>query len=603
MSATSAAAREVSAGEPGGETVPRWVRVGPAAIVAIAAVLLTVISIRALSPSELRYAEAGREMLETGDWVVPRLGYVPYFEKPIFFYWLEAAAQALLGDHPVVARVPSIVAGVAMVATTYALGRDLRSRRTGIVAAAVLLAAPAFQAMATAATTDAVFSALLVLAWFAFWRHDQKPESRWAWVFWGALGFAVLTKGPLGPALVCTTLFAYLAASGRLREVWLLRPLRGIAIVVAVNAPWTILAWAKDPRFLEFFYVRENLQAFVDHEVNHGKPLWFYPVVLLFGFLPFTAAVAAALWTNARDGGSEAVRRFRGRATAGPRSPSATLYAAAMIWPPFVLLCIAQSKLATYLLPLLPAVALVASGWLAEAHGRLSRTMRWSAPVVVGLLAALAAVVPLVHYDVREVATTLSEHRATLALVIAILVVASGVAALLVVRRRQAGAWIVAAAGLTAMFVAVIHVYDTVTALSDARDLVATLRQIREPGSPVVLAGECAQDFTVIHGLRERVSIWGRARELGMGHFAEVTGPDVPIPADPYRVSAANLPTNPWLVDDKRLADLWRGPNRVWFIGKPVDVVALRRANLEVHEVAANRERVLVSNRAPPTPQ
>jgi hypothetical protein len=323
--------------------------------------------------------------------------------------------------------------------------------------------------------------------------------------------------------------------------------------------------------------------------------------VLLLGFLPFTVAVAVGLWTSTRDAGSEAVRRFRGRGTAGARTPSPVLYAGAMLWPPLVLLCIAQSKLATYLLPLLPAVAFVASGHVVAAHARLSRTMRWSAPVIVGVLGAVTAAIPFVLRGGSDLAAALPGHGTTLAVAVTALLAAAAVGAVMVVRRRPAAGWIVAAGGMTAALLAVLPVSDAMTEDSDARVLVATLRRLRDPGSRVVVAGACAQDYTVVHGLRERVAIWGRARELGMGHFAEVTKPDVPIPDDPYVVSGANL-TNAWLIDDGRLADLWRGPEPVWLIGRPIDVTALRRAKLEVFEVAANSERTLVSNRAVPTP-
>jgi hypothetical protein len=273
-----------------------------------------------------------------------------------------------------------------------------------------------------------------------------------------------------------------------------------------------------------------------------------------------------------------------------------------MLWPPLVLLCIAQSKLATYLLPLLPAVAIAVSGYVVQAHARLSRTMRWSAPAIVGALAALVAAVPFVQLEDRDVAAVLRDHGTAFAVAVAALVAASAIGAVLTVRRREAAASVVAAAGITAVLVAVLPVYDAMTERSDARELVATLRRLRDPGSQVVVAGDCAQDYTVVHGLRERVAIWGRARELGMGHFAEVTSTDVPIPSDPYVVSGENLTTNAWLFDDERLAELWRGSQPVWFIGKPIHVMALRRAKLEVFEVAMNSERVLVSNRALPAP-
>jgi hypothetical protein len=267
-----------------------------------------------------------------------------------------------------------------------------------------------------------------------------------------------------------------------------------------------------------------------------------------------------------------------------------------MIWPPLALLCVAGSKLGTYLLPLLPAIALSAGVLLEDTLERASRWLRWSAPATVGAIAAAGIAARFVLGGNAAAASVLAEHGTSVGVAVALLLAATACAAFLVARGRVRAGWIAAACGMTGALLAQLPVSDALTRRVDARDLVAEFLHVREPGSRVVLAGACAQDYTVVHELRARVEIWGRARELGMGHFTEVTPASEPVPDDPHAVAAANLPANPWLLDDTRLAAAWRGPERVWLIGRPEDVETLRRSQLGVVEVAANAKRALATN-------
>jgi 4-amino-4-deoxy-L-arabinose transferase-like glycosyltransferase len=572
--------------------LPRWAL---PAFFAGAAVLLGALSCRALSHSEVRYVEAGWEMASAGDWVVPHLSFVPYFEKPAFTYWAQALAQILFGASALATRMPSIASCLVMLWATWAIGRELRGPRFGLGAAALLLSAAGFTFIGTAVTTDPIFAAFLALAGWAYVRHDREPRGPWIWVFWGALGFAVLTKGPLGLVLSGSTVGAHLLLTGRWRDVPALRLVRGGLVVALVNVPWSVLAWARDPRFLEFFYVRENFRAAVDSSVNHAGGWWYYVPVLPAAFFPF--ALVAAWAIGAESFGARldlassraAVRDTRGEA-------GARFLLVCMVVPPVLFLSVAQSKLATYVLPLLPGVALLVAWHVADRLARPTAALKALVPVSFGVVAAGVAVGWRSFTKDPEDAALVRAHAGHVAAVLALLAAGFAGATWLTLRGALLRGFGVLAAASAAATLVVLPVADAAQAEIDTGPLVARLAEARQPGERVVLCGSCTQDFTVSLGLRERTYVWGFARETGMGHFVEVTAPDVPLPRSPYDVCAANVPQNPWLLDDARFKDLWTGQRRVWVIGRPKDIDKLRGMGLPAHVLACNSSRVIASN-------
>lgn len=574
-------------------------RLAPALLLAVAAALFTVFSLRPMSPSELRYVEAGAEMAANGDWVVPHLSYVPYFEKPILAYWFEAASRLAFGPGAVAVRMQSIASCVAMVYLTYALGRSLRGRAFGIGAAALLCSSVYFMAMGSVITTDPLFSAWLVLAWYAFRRHDVDPAGRWIWVFWSAVGLAVLTKGPLALVFAGLSIGSYFALSGRLRDVPATRPLRGFAVVVAINLPWSLLVWARDPRFLEFFYVRQNFQAFFNDEINHPGPPYYYLPLVVGAFFPFSLLVACALGSELWTTFAAAARR---RFDAATRPPDAgRLYVACILLPPLLFLSVSSSKLATYILPLVPAAALLAAGWIADRLERPTIVLRRALFLQV---AALAVGLPIAtHLMVKKahIADKIIDHWPMFGAAVAMMAVGFAVGGIAMERRRIVLGMAIVAVATTAGLLRALPVAEKLAVEYDATVLMPRLVEVRRPGERVILAGPCSQDFSVVLALGERVAIWGAARELGMGHFVEVTPPSTPIPDDPYIVGGSKLPLleNPWLFDDARLAAAWSGPARAWFVGRASDVERLRETGLHAYLFAENGSRMIVTNQPP----
>src|SRR6185369_2283494 len=172
-------------------------------------------------PDEPRFAEATRQMFARGDFVTPYLNGVPRFEKPILFYWTQAAAFTAFGDNEFAARVPSAIAGVGIVLILYLLGVEIAPRRAAFVAALVMATMFRFVTFARIGLTDVPVMFFVITALYGFIRTVQPlsggdhrwepasgsrwwgpasagPSAAWALSAWACVGLGMLTKGPVG---------------------------------------------------------------------------------------------------------------------------------------------------------------------------------------------------------------------------------------------------------------------------------------------------------------------------------------------------------------------------------------------------------------------
>jgi len=578
----------------------------PARTVAILALLaaaaIAAVSVRPITHSEVRYVEAGAEMARGGDWIVPHLAYVPYFEKPILAYWAEAAAQLLFGGSPIAARVPSMVAALATLGLTYAFGRSVRGSAFGLGAAALLAASVAFELTGTAVTTDPLFAAFLAAAWYAFWRHRCAPGTAWIWAFWASAGLAVLTKGPLGAAFLAGSILAYLALARRLRDVGAMRPVRGVAVLVAINLPWTVAAWLRDPRYVEFFYLRQNLRAFADGSVNHTGPVWYYVPIVAIALFPF--AVVAS-WALARELWDALVRR---RAAAlrpdAPAADHARLYLACVVVAPLLVLSAAGSKLSTYVLPLFPAIALLVAWHIADRLDRPSPLLRWATLAQAVLLGAVLAAVPFALGRLPpDWATVARDAAVPLSAAGGLLVLSMAAGGAAMARRRIVAGMSIVGAGAVATILVLISAASRLGVDRIATTVASELAHARRPGEPVVVSGRMVDDYSLVRAVGERVYVWGNARELGMGHFTEATPRSRPLPDDPYEVAArgrVSLPQNPWLLDKERIEEMWRRPTRIWLVCRESELTRLRDEHLDLTVLDEQDDVAVVTNHPRP---
>ena len=358
-------------------------------------------------PDETRYAEIPREMLASGDFVVPRLDGLPYFEKPPLLYWVNAAAMRALGPTPWAARLPTRLAAIGTVILVVLVAGGFRSRG-GLAAGIFLLAAPLGFLMARTNLTDGLltffFTATLLAARAAI---ERSGEGRpWlglaAWTGAAAAG-AFLTKGLIALALPGLILLIWCAASGRLRGFGALVASPAPLVFVALSAPWFVLVERRHPGFSNFFFVHEHFQRFATGAAKRAGPIWYFVPVLALGFLPGLVFLLAAF------------RRAR-------RHVEEELFFIVWFAVVFVFFSLSQSKLPPYVFPALPAAAILAG----RAAGAASGRRLW---IVHALLASVFAA-SLIFHPVTRAFLVESRLQGVVAPALALLVVAAWAAVL-----------------------------------------------------------------------------------------------------------------------------------------------------------------------------
>lgn len=337
---------------------------------------------------EAFYAEAGREMLATGDWLTPHYSGQPRFQKPILTYWLVAGAFKVAGVHEGAARMFPAMAGVALALLTAAIGRRWYDEETGRIGGAIVASAFGYFSIGRLVLPDLLLAALVTLAIWALLRgaFDAPSRGRTPWATAGvALGLAILTKGPVALALAVLIVAPIYAIERRRLQ----RPWPGIALALGlallIAAPWYVaMTTVHGTGYLRTFLLGDNLERFTTARFNDPRPWWFYVPIIAGGLLPWTP-VALCAWTPL-------AQWSRGRMRAGAETWRLAWWAIA----PLLFFSISIGKQPRYILPLLPPLALLMARaiavYLAErGAGSRALTLRAAGVLVGGVVVALAA--------------------------------------------------------------------------------------------------------------------------------------------------------------------------------------------------------------------
>jgi hypothetical protein len=308
-------------------------------------------------PDEGLHAAIAQEMLQRGDYVTPTFRGEPFLDKPILFFWAEAASLRLFGRHEAAVRIPPLLFGLFGMITVALLGRALFDESAGLLAGIVYGTMVLPMGVSEVAVHDVGVVPFMCLAALCLVHVDNGGSIWKAGLVAGvALGLSILTKGLVG--VVFTGILA-VCLTVRRPASWL--GLRfalalAVAVAVAVAAPWYIAMEHAHPGYLHYYFVERHLRGYLTATQRHaGRPLWYYVPIVLGGALPWTAYLAGAL----RD------------ATRGPRaSPEAGRRLVLWGWfaTGLVFLSIGESKLVTYALPLFPALALIVGEYVARRH-------------------------------------------------------------------------------------------------------------------------------------------------------------------------------------------------------------------------------------------
>jgi 4-amino-4-deoxy-L-arabinose transferase-like glycosyltransferase len=331
-------------------------------------------------------------MMETGDWVTPRLYGKPWFEKPVLYYWGAALSFKLFGVNEAAARFPSAASALlATLALAWLAGR-LYGAETARWLLLLLPTTVGMIGFSHAAATDMPFSAMLTLAMVSaafvlgLVRDEYTPilpRTPWlALVLFGFfLGLAALAKGPAAIALSSGALLPWAILSKRWRDAF--RCLHPVAITsfCLTAVPWYLLCARRNPDFFRVFIIEHNFKRYLTPEFQHIQPFWFYLPVTLLAVFPWTILLVPA--------SQQAFRVIRGRHP----ELDATLFLLCWVAFPLVFFSVSKSKLPGYILPAIPPLVLLLAASLGSRLRPAEKPARWLVAVLgAGLLGLAIAV-------------------------------------------------------------------------------------------------------------------------------------------------------------------------------------------------------------------
>ena len=352
-----------------------------------------------IGADEPRYAQVAREMLERQDWITPVLGGHAWLEKPPLYYWQAMLAYSVFGVSDTDSRIPSAVDATLLVVAVYFFFRKFR-RGVEIDAALITASCAGVIGYARAASMDMALTSAFgigLLAWWA-WRESGRRIYLAASYLCAALG--MLAKGPIAPFLAALVILVFTGAVKEwglvLKTLWM----PGILLFCAVALPWYVAVQLANPQFFHEFILEHNLARFSSNIYHHPEPFWYYVPVTVLALLPWVVFVCAVL--------AESLQTWWNESKAPRPEPDLQLqfriFACCWLAVPVLFFSIAQSKLPGYILPVVPAGAILLADYL-----RNRFELNDAFPKPVAALHAVVACAPIVPAVL--VGFIVSQHR------------------------------------------------------------------------------------------------------------------------------------------------------------------------------------------------
>ena len=334
-----------------------------------------------LGPDEPRYAQVAREMFLTGDLITPTLGHHTWFEKPALLYWMIAGSFKVFGVNEWAARFGPALCGLLTIAAVWFVGREIdREEPRGFAFWSVVVTASCLGLIvfSRAASFDVVITMTATWSLAFFLLYELRKKQLHLAGFYVFVGLSLLAKGLVGIVIPFGVVGLYYV----LRRTWpsrsvILSLFWGMPLALAVSAVWygPVLArhgWT----FIDEFFVQHHFARYVSNKYHHPQPIYFYPVIILMLALPWTPYLIAAL-AKVRSW------KWRGDDCLG----IVRVFSLAWLLLPIVFFSFSGSKLPGYVLPAIPAIALLVSD-------RLTRIFnpRWPL-IIAGATLVLVAIV------------------------------------------------------------------------------------------------------------------------------------------------------------------------------------------------------------------
>jgi len=463
-----------------------------------------------ITADEGRYATISLNMLQSGDWVTPRLNGLLYFEKPALQYWIGALAFQVFGVSEFSARLWPGLAGFLTVTAVGFTAARLWGRDAGIRAFAIAGSMIWIVSNARFLSLDAGLTFFLTLALCAVLLAEGNPEAsaaarrRWIWLAWAAMAGAVLSKGLIGVAIPGGALFLFCLWRRDFRLWRGMHWFSGLLIFFALTAPWFVLVSLRNPGFAEFFFIHEHFARYLTTSHRREGDWWYYIPWLLLGMLPWTLALP---WL------------FRApRSAEGARTIEA--HRLLVVWSVFIFVFFSYSgsKLPSYILPIFPALALLTTLRLREAR---PAALGWFllAPALLWALALAAST----QTDRLAMPNTPAEMLDPIIHAVrwgALIFLAGALSSLCALHKKRVTAAIVSLAfGHFLATILLIQSYDHYGQLRSADNIARALTPLIGPETPVFSVD--AYDQTLPFYLRRNVTLVVYEDEFAFGQAQE----------------------------------------------------------------------------------
>jgi 4-amino-4-deoxy-L-arabinose transferase-like glycosyltransferase len=350
-----------------------------------------------IGADEPRYAQVALEMLERRDWITPTLGGHAWLEKPPLYYWQAMLAYSALGVTDVAARLPAAVDATLLVIAVYLFFRRFRPG-VEIDAALITASCAGTIAFAHAASMDMALAATFSIGMLAWWAWRESGTRIYLALFYFCMALGMLAKGPVAPFLAAAVIVVFAAMARDVRVIVKTLWLPGILLFCAIALPWFIAVQMRNPQFFREFILQHNLARFSSDLYRHRQPFWYYLPVSALALVPWTVFVIPAFIQPLQAWWKD----YRSVSTELDLNLQFGVFACCWLVVPIAFFSLSQSKLPGYILPALPAGAVLLADYLRH-HLEHERPVSKFLAAVHALVAA-APIVPaiLIAYLVTQ---------------------------------------------------------------------------------------------------------------------------------------------------------------------------------------------------------
>ena len=339
-----------------------------------------------IDPDEGRYSEIPREMIETGDFITPRLNYVKYFEKPPLHYWLTAVSFKIFGENEFSGRLFPVLSGLGCCVLAYVLALKVtKSRYAAELSGLMLSSSVLWYAASRINLTDMTLTFFFTASMTCYYLWSTENKKLMLLLFYAFMAFAVLTKGLIGVVLPGGIALIHLIITKQYKKIAPLFSPRAILLFLVIVLPYFIAVCRKNPDFFEFFFIREHFLRYTTTIHARYEPFWFFIPIIIAGFIPW----AGMIWDSMRAvfGKCKIIDRDSG------------LFLGLWFFMPLAFFSCSGSKLITYILPCIPPLAVLAGASMSVFEGKDFRRFIIISTIIIIPVAAAGLILPLIKAD------------------------------------------------------------------------------------------------------------------------------------------------------------------------------------------------------------